>query len=315
MHSAFPSQKEIVRALAAGSPDRLLPGAANPALFSRHAAALDNVESAARAALAEPMPALPWSAFRLFHDTGDRRSYEVPYTARRVQMARLVVCILAGRDSNGALLAALEDLLWAICDECSWSVPAHLPRENPVAPGVRDARRFLDLFSSETAFMLAETLHFLGGRIDPRVVARVRSEVRERVLDSYLGPYETPFWAGGLNNWGAVCAGAIGAAFLYEERDPARLRRAIVSVIGTLEVYIGNFPADGACVEGPEYWAYGFGYFSLFAQLLCDCTAGAVDLFKTEGATRISAFQQRVRLDAHRVASFSDGKRFAEVSG
>lgn len=315
MHSAFPTQSDLARALAAGSRDRLLPGAANPALLSRHPAALDNVESAARAALAEPPPALPWSAFRLFHDSGDRRSYEAPYFARRVQMARLAVCILAGRDADGALLAALEDVLWSICDEYSWSVPAHLPRERPAAPGVRDARRFLDLFSSETAFMLAETLHVLGGRIDPRVVARVRSEVRERVLDSYLGPYETPFWAGGLNNWGAVCAGAIGAAFLHEERDPARLRRAIVSVIGTLEAYIGNFPADGACEEGPSYWAYGFGYFALFAQLLCDYTGGAVDLFKTDAATRISAFQQRIRLDARRVASFADGTRFADVSG
>ena len=268
MHTTFPAYPDIVRALENGSPDRLFPGAADPARFARHAAALDVVEKAAREALGTPLPDLPWSKFRLFRDTGDRATFEKPFFDRRVRLANLLAAILGGRDTDGALLAALEDAMWETCNEFTWSIPAHLWRAGPRERRMRDERHMLDLFSTETGFYLAEALHFLGDRVDARVAARVRAEIRDRILDSYLGPYETPWWAGGNNNWGAVCAGSIGAAFLYEERDPARLRAALVPVLGTMESFIDSFPEDGACEEGAGYWSYGFGYFALFADLL-----------------------------------------------
>ena len=315
MHTTFPAYPDIVRALENGSPDRLFPGAADPARFARHAAALDVVEKAAREALGTPLPDLPWSKFRLFRDTGDRATFEKPFFARRVRLANLLAAILGGRDTDGALLAALEDAMWETCNEFTWSIPAHLWRAGPRERRMRDERHMLDLFSTETGFYLAEALHFLGDRVDARVAARVRAEIRDRILDSYLGPYETPWWAGGNNNWGAVCAGSIGAAFLYEERDPARLRAALVPVLGTMESFIDSFPEDGACEEGAGYWNYGFGYFALFADLLRDYTDGALDLFQAPGVRRIANFPQAVRLSGNRVASFSDGGRFWHHGG
>lgn len=315
MHTTFPAYPDIVRALENGSPDRLFPGAADPARFARHAEALDAVEKAAREALGTPLPDLPWSKFRLFRDTGDRATFEKPFFARRVRLSTLLAAVLGGRDPDGALLAALEDAMWETCNEFTWSLPAHLWRAGPRERGMRDERHMLDLFSAETGFYLAEALHFLGDRLDPDVVSRVRAEIRDRVLDSYLGPYELPWWADGKNNWGAVCAGSIGAAFLYAERDPARLRAAIVSVLGTLEAFVDSFPEDGACEEGVGYWNYGFGFFSIFADLLREYTAGAIDLFQAPGVRRIAGFPQAVRLSGNRVASFSDGGRFWSPRG
>ncbi len=315
MHTTFPAHPDIVRALENGSPDRLFPGAADPARFARHAEALDVVEKAAREALGTPLPDLPWSKFRLFRDTGDRATFEKPFFDRRVRLANLLAAILGGRDTDGALLAALEDAMWETCNEFTWSIPAHLWRAGPRERRMRDERHMLDLFSAETGFYLAEALHFLGDRLDPDVVSRVRAEIRDRVLDSYLGPYETPWWADGRNNWAAVCAGSIGAAFLYEERDPARLRAALVPVVGTLEAFIDSFPEDGACEEGVGYWHYGFGHFALFAELLREYTAGAIDLFGAPGVRRIADFPQAVRLSEDRVASFSDGGRFFVPGG
>ena len=315
MHTTFPAYPDIVRALENGSPDRLLPGAADPARFARHAEALDAVEKAARDALETPLPELPWSKFRLFRDYGDRATFEKPLFARRVRFANLVVAILGGRDADGALLAGLEDMMWEMCNEFTWSLPAHLWRAGPRERGMRDERHMLDLGSCEAAFYLAEALHFLDDRLDPRVVERVRAEIRDRVLDSYLGPYELPWWVDGRNNWGAVCAGSIGAAFLYEERDPTRLRAALVPVLGTMESFINSFPEDGACEEGAGYWSYGFGYFALFAELLRDYTAGELDLFQAPGVRRIAGFPQAVRLTEKRVASFSDGQRFWSPRG
>ena len=315
MHTTFPAYPDIVKALANGSPDWLLPGAADPVCFTRHAEVLDTVEKAARAALGTPLPDLPFAKFRLFRDTGDRAGFEKPYFERRVRLAQLVVAILGGRDADGALLAALEDTMWEMCNEFTWALPAHLWDADSRKAGRRDERHTLDLFASETGFYLAEALHFLGDRLDERVVRRVHAELRDRILDSFLGPYEIPHWASGYNNWAAVCAGSIGAAFLYEERDPARLRTAMVSIVGIMESFIDSFPEDGVSEEGASYWEYGFSFFSLFAELLREYTGGALDLFQAPGVRRIASFPQAVRLSTTRVVSFSDSGRFWTPGG
>ena len=68
----------------------------------------------------------------------------------------------------------------------------------------------IDLFASETGFYLAEILHLLGGRLDQRVVTRCRTEIRRRILDSFLSDYHAYWWERGANNWGAVCACSVG---------------------------------------------------------------------------------------------------------
>ena len=315
MRTTFPAYPDIVKALEHGSTERMLPGGRDPALYQRHAAALDAVEADLRAALPLALPALPWSKFRLFEDFGNRTTFEKPFFLRRVRLAQLVLLVLAGRDADGTLLHELEDVLWETCNEYTWALPAHLWRAGSPRKGFRDAPRMLDLFASETGYYLAETLHLLGDRLDPRVVARVREQIRYRILDSYLGPYETPWWAGGTNNWGAVCAGSIGATFLYEETNPDRLRIALVQAIGTMESFVRSFPEDGTCEEGFGYWNYGFGYYALFAELLRDYTGGEIDLFAAPGVERIAAFPHRVRLNGRRVVSFSDGDRFGAPRG
>lgn len=309
INTRFPSRPVVLRAIADGDPARLLPGASNPSLFTRHAAALDAAEARVRNALGKPIPPIPWSVFKLFAETGDRRQGERPYFQRRTLLGDLEILLLAGRDPDGAYTALLEDLLWEICNEYTWSLPAHLWRASSGDPGVRNERHTLDLFASETGFYLAELLHFLGDRLSPRLVARCRAEIKDRTLDSYLGPYEVLHWEHGYNNWAAVCAGSIGGAFLYEERDPSRLERALSRVLATMEAFIDSFPSDAACEEGVGYWSYGFGYFALFAEMLFEYTDGALDLFDNPDVHAIAHFPQRAQLGVSRTISFSDGDR------
>lgn len=310
MNTRFPTHREILSALAAGSKDRLFAGAHDPSRFTRHSAALDAAEARIRDALGKPIPPIPWSKFRLFLDTGDRSEAERPYFQRRSLLADLAVLLLAGRDPDGAYTALLEDLLWEICNEYTWSLPAHLLRSNAGVDGNRPDRITLDLFSTETGFYIAEILHFLGDHLAPRLVARCHAEVKERVLDSYLGDYNVYWWEHGVNNWAAVCAGSIGGAFLYEEPDPHRREKALVRVIDTMEMFIDSFPADGTCEEGPGYWGYGFGYFTMFAELLYEYTAGTLNLFDNPDVHAIALFPQSIRLSETRAASFADGGRF-----
>lgn len=62
----------------------------------------------------------------------------------------------------------------------------------------------------------------------------------------------------------------------------------------TLEYYLKGFGDDGACVEGINYWAYGFGYFTYFAQLLYQYSDGKDNLF--DNVENIALFPQNYGL-------------------
>ena len=301
----------ILNAIDRGSAARILSELKAPAPFARNIAAVDAAEARARAALAEPIPPLPWSKFRLFRDTGNRSEYERPFFARRSRLADLEISILAGRDADGALLLALEDLIWATCDECAWALPAHIYNLVGNMGSTRPMEIDIDLFASETGLYLAEVLHLLGDRLDSRVVTRCRNEIKRRILDSYLADYPAYWWESGRNNWGAVCAGSVGITFLYEEADPARRRAALARVLATMDAFLNSFPPDGTCEEGVGYWEYGFGFFALFADFVHQYTNGEADLFDDPRARRIALFPQSVALSPKRTVSFSDGSRFS----
>ena len=299
----------LLSAIKTGSPANVLPYATDPSLYSRHAEALAAAEERVRDELAQPIPELPFSKFRLFRDNGNRVVYERLYFARRFRLTDLETCLLAGRDTDGTLLTAFEDLLWEICNEYSWALPAH------IWPGEKRADEItLDLFATETGFYIAEALHIFGDRLDARVTARCRRELKRRIFDSYLGDYNEMWWERGENNWGAVCAGSIGMAFLYAEKDPARRETALARVLRTMDLFIGSFPEEGTCEEGVGYWNYGFGFFTVFADFLYEFTAGKADLFAYPKIHEIALFPQRMSLSEHCVASFSDGDKTRSLS-
>ncbi|TDC04106.1 hypothetical protein E1267_23895 [Nonomuraea longispora] len=259
-----------------------------PALLVRQAR-----QEAARART-EPLPALTFALWSRYADTGDRHAYERVYFERRRRLAALMlVAHLDGRPDP-----ALDDLLWAVCDEYSWVLPAHEPQDRPVGT-------FVDLFAAETGHTLAEAVALLGGRLDPRVRDRAREEVERRVLRPLLAGTPALWWESARHNWAAVCAGAAGMAALAldSEHLPAllpRLERA-------LESFLAGAGPDGACLEGPDYWSYGFGYFVYFAEALRERTGR--DLLDDPHVREMAAYPARIDL--------GDGVRpaFADSSG
>jgi hypothetical protein len=269
--------------------------------------------------LRQPLPVLPYSLFRLFGETGSRREYEALYFARR---ARLNNCaLLALLDGEPQYLHALEDTIWAICDEYTWCLPAHLhdggsSRESNlpltfdeagiVTGGQRPPEKRLDLFATETGFALAEIFSLLESRLAPEVVRRGRAAVLRRVLEPYQQLNSILWWETAPMNWAAVCAGSIGAAALYLIADEAVLAPVLQRVLETLELFLTGFGADGACTEGIGYWTYGFGFYVYFADLLYDRTQGRIDLFNQVKIAKIAQFQQKCYLTQNYVVSFSD---------
>lgn len=266
----------------------------------------------------DPIKGLTYSTYRIYEETGTRKEYETLYFNRRRRLNLFAVLSLAYGEEK--YLRELEDILWAICDEFSWCVPAHLDTWSRVVPirenmfvergkirGVgREHRKHIDLFSAETGFALAEILELLEDRLSPLVVIRVRKEITDRILASFCELNSLFRWETFNNNWAAVCAGSIGAAALYTIEDINVLVPILHRVMGILEGFLKGFEEDGYCVEGYSYWNYGFGFYVYFAELLKQKTFGKINLMEGEKIRNLALYSQRVYLSGGKVLCYSD---------
>jgi len=261
--------------------------------------------------LVRPIPHLPWSLFRLFADEGSRKPYETPYFEKRRRLTALAVTALLHPDQS-VYREALYDAVWAVCDEYTWCLPAHLPAgPGAGSPGWSPAEH-VDLFAAETAFALAEIAGLMRSRMPERIADRIREEVHRRVLDPFmnLGPFG---WEQARHNWSAVCAGSVAAAAVYLLDDEAKLAAVLEKALDSLACFLDGYGDDGVCTEGYGYWAYGFGFFAYAADLLKRRTDGALDLFSWKRVNAIARFPQHCFMSGRSVANFSDAVPEAAV--
>lgn len=284
--------------------------------FSRN---LERAVQEAEGLMGTTAQALPFSLYRQFDESGDRSGYEQRYFDHRHRLNAFAILAMIYPEKP-EYLTWLEDTIWAICDEYTWSVPAHLigggsdvrvPRPVYNGQGRIDYAgnqhwEQLDLFACETSFALSEITTLLEDRLAPLVVYRARTECWRRILSPYLELHGLWKWEKGTNNWSAVCAGSIGATALYLIDDSSTLTPIIQRLLATLDGYLSGLCDEGTCVEGVSYWRYGMSFFCGFAELLRSRTAGRVDLLAIEKARRIAEYQQKCYLTGNHVASFSD---------
>jgi hypothetical protein len=282
----------------------------------------------AEAAAIAPIPALPATLFLEFDRTGQRDGYQDPQGIRRDNLAALVLaeCL----EDRGRFLDPILDLAWAICEESSWIWPAHqrilsLPidrqiqwrrREHDTDPmrALPDVERpIIDLGVAGTALFLAECDALVGARLNPMLGKRIRHEVDRRCLTPFLTRHDFHWLhtteGRGVNNWTAVCiCGVVGAA-TYLEPDPARLAEVIARGTRSLADYLETFDQDGGSSEGPGYWSYGFGHYTVIAHLIERRTGGRVRLLDGEVIRQIARYPLRTVLSPGQYVNFSDCDR------
>lgn len=260
------------------------------------------IVSEAERLAAEEVPFLPATLYLEFRRTGRREGYQEPSRLRRQMMTTMALaeCL----EGEGRFLDPLLDVVWAICEESSWAMPAHqsdlTDMEHPI----------IDLGAAGVGLALAEFDYLLGERLDPLVGKRIRHEADRRLFTPYLTRHDM-WWmyntrARTVNNWTAVCtAGVVGAA-LYLEPDVARRAEILARGARSLQDYLETFDEDGGSSEGPGYWGYGFGYYTLLAQLVEAATGGEVSFLEGERIRQIARFPLRTLLAPGALANFSD---------
>lgn len=247
-----------------------------------------------------------YSKYRLFSDTGDRAIYEKDYFHRRSNLMTFSLLSFLYPD-NTVYITNLENILWNICSEYSWCLPAHFldAESNVLDYNMRSCH--IDLFACETGLALCETLQINRDKLSKELIAIIESEVTRRILDPFINPDNFYRFEIMSNNWSSVCGGSIGSMAMYLIKDKYKLTNILHKALSCIDIYLKSFGNDGICTEGLSYWTYGFGFFVVFADLLYQKTKGKLDLFTNDKVKSIALSQQLCYICENHVISFADG--------
>ena len=243
------------------------------------------------------IPASKYSEFIIYNVTGSRDEYQASYFhRRRVLNTSALLSLIYPEEEK--YFTKLCDAIWAILDEYTWVLPAHMPSftENVIT--------HIDLFSAETGGALSEIDYLLSDRLPPLIRNRIRYEVQRHIIDGYMG--EKRFgWESNTANWATVCLGSVVMALVYQRPD--LIETVQPRIDETVRCYLSGFPEDGICLEGFGYWHYGFGYFITLADILYQFTDGKVDYLSIPKVKQIAKYPYRMYLSGNTTVSFSDG--------
>ena len=261
-------------------------------------------------ALTQPLPPLPATVFLEYARNGNRSRFESLHFGRRNRLADLTVaeCLT----SQGRYVDAIVDIVWAICEESYWGVPAHLGMQQ-AGVGLPDiAEPTVDLFVGETAGLLAWVWYLLGPQLNSvsaRLEPRLLTEVQRRVLQP-CWERDDFFWMGfhgqSVNNWNPWCNCNWLTVALLLEPDPAARSAAVAKSVRSLDRFIDPYPADGGCDEGPGYWSRAGASLFECLELLASATAGALDVFGEPLVAEIGRYIYRAQLAGPYFVNFAD---------
>jgi hypothetical protein len=222
----------------------------------------------------EEIPQLRYS-IRMLHDrVGSRREFEVVYSGRRHCLSACALLSAIYPESE-EYFNNMQDLIFAICEEWSWEVPAHT--FNAGENGI-DGDTQIALCSAETALMLAEIYYLHEDRLEPIIKTCIKRECERRIFTPFENNH---YWYEDCtHNWAPVCSGNVAGAMIY--LAPERFDKNKERLLRPLKNFIDAQPSDGTCLEGVSYWQYGFGFYAMTADIIYKYSDGEIDLFNLD---------------------------------
>lgn len=249
----------------------------------------------------DDIPAIPYSKRWLYHKVGSRDEFEKYYFRIRYYLTAATILALM-EPENDHYITEVQDVLWALCDEYSWALPAHSPGR------VEGDIKMADLFSTETGADCCKVLYLLKSRLDTPVVERVKREVHKRVLIPHK---EMKYrWERCYDNWAAVCGANVTECFLFLDKE-LFFSDYYDRMAGCIQQFIDGYSAEGICLEGLSYWNYGFGHFVSFADMIYAETNGEIDWFAIPKVAKMAKFPQTMYLKGGEYISYADGSTTA----
>ena len=250
--------------------------------------------AAAEQLLAKPFPETTDELYLDFSRTGKRDRWQKANSSRRSWIRTLTIaeCL----ENEGRFLPKLQEAVAEICKERTWVMPAH---DRGLA-NFQGRRVDIDLGSSGLAWELATMYWLLGEKLAPETRKLVADNVRKRIIEPFTamaaGKRDRNWWMDATNNWNAVClAGVTGSALaMVEPRD----QRAgyVRAAMEYSKNFLRGFGRDGYCTEGLGYWGYGFGHFTMLAEMIHQATGGKIDLLDSPHVREVAMFPEKIHI-------------------
>lgn len=263
-------------------------------------------------ALEYPWPILPASLYLEFSRNGNRSNFQAVYFERRNKLHDLVIAETLTQ--SGKYLDQVINGVWAICEESSWCIPAHISlQKDGRTPLPRPGEDAVDLFAAETGTTIAWTYYFLKEKlaeITPVLTQRMEMEMDRRILTPVLERED--FWWMGLgerrkvNNWNPWVISNWLTSVLLMEKDPERKAQSVYKAMRCLDNFINGYPDDGGCDEGPGYWGHAGGSLFDCLDLLHSATAGKIDIFDHPLVKNIGGYITKAYIKQPYYLNFAD---------
>ena len=258
------------------------------------------------------------SAYLEYEKTGNRSLMNLNGTNRH-HIASLTIAELV--EGKGRFIPHLIDGLWMMTQQYTWSHAQHTRYQSTKRTLPRDEERVITLHSSNIGATIAYAWYFFKeefDKIDPSISETIKASLKKNILDPYLDESmdsNQHWWTGFhkaegrfLNNWSPYCTGNTIMTFLLCEQDPERLHKALKRSVKTMDLYMNDIRSDGACDEGPSYWDMAVGKVYDYARLMCDASAGKMDIMKDDLFRKMGEFKSKTFFGDGWVMNFSDGQ-------
>ena len=261
------------------------------------------------------IPLLPASLYREFATMGNRANFEKKFFLRRDMAVSFAVA--EAYENKGRFTEKLMDVVWAIMEESTWLLPAHLycsPHYSDATLGPvfgDNSLHGLALFAASTCGALA-TVYMLCkdklDEIDPVIARKMECSLKERGIKNFL---QTEFWWGGglgrkTNNWCPWILSNVLLTTAVVEKDTYVRERVVSKAMNYLDNFLACYEPDGGCDEGPAYWgAAGASLFDCL-ELIEDMSGGKISIWDSELVKNIGDYIYKVNISGNRYVNFAD---------
>lgn len=243
---------------------------------------------------------IPQQLFAEYREKGNRNNYEKRLFQRRSQLAVLVMAEIM--EHSGRFMPQIANGMRTINNETWWGVPAHYPTNHPMREN-----QVVELFSSETACLMAWTLYMLRDEIektDKTLYQQTLDEINRRMLSPAAShAYD---WKRRTSNWNPwICSNWLTCVLLCETNRTRQID-AIMQILVSMETFYNSYPEDGGCDEGPDYWDKAAGSFSECLMLIDKATDGKLTMSHDTKLANMASYIYRTYIGGGYYINFAD---------
>lgn len=257
-------------------------------------------------------PNLKATTFLEYTRTGNRTNYQDIQFERRNSLSTLVIAEML--EGNGRFVDDIINLVWAICEETYWGIPAHLflQEAGPGLPDIEDPS--VDLFAAETGAQIAWTDFIVGDKLDeinPLIRKRMYLETNRKIYEPYLKANSYKYMGYDKtrrrpNNWNPWINSNVMLSVLLLEKDKRKRAEVMYKCMDVLDNYLNPHPADGGCDEGPSYWGRAGASVFDCLDVVDLATAHKVNLFSDPLVSNLGTYIYKASIGNGYYLNFAD---------